>query len=97
MLRRACGEVTSVFLPFSDGGRAMISSSDWAAKYRAAIFETNSSSLPHKISDAECAIVARARELFRGTGGDVDAEREELDEVLYTLRAFRNVVVNKAA
>lgn len=75
----------------------MISSSEWAVKYRAAIFETDSSSLPQKISDAECAIVTRARELFRVTGGDVDTEREELDEVLYTLRAFRDVVGNKAA
>lgn len=75
----------------------MVNSSEWKTKYRAAIFETNRRALPTEISEAENAIIARARELFQKTGGDVDAEREELDEVLYTLQAFRRVLGNMAA
>jgi hypothetical protein len=75
----------------------MVSSSEWKTKYRIAVFETNRRALPTEISDAEDAIIARARELFRKTGGDVEAEREELDEVLYTLQAFRRVLGNAAA
>ena len=75
----------------------MTTSCEWKAKYRTAIFETNRRALPMEISDAENAIVARARELFQRTGGDVEAEREELDEVLYTLQAFRKVMGTRAA
>ena len=70
---------------------------EWKAKYRAAVLETNRQGLPREIAEAEGAIIARARELFQKTGGDVDLEREELDEVLYTLQAFRSVLGNAAA
>ena len=75
----------------------MVNSSEWKTKYRTAIFETNRRALPMEISEAENAIIARARELFQKTGGDVEAEREELDEVLHTLQAFRRVLGNMAA
>jgi hypothetical protein len=55
----------------------MVSSSEWKTKYRMAVFETNRRALPMEIFEAESAIIARARELFRKTGGDVEAEREE--------------------
>lgn len=75
----------------------MVSSSEWKAKYRTLVFETNRCALPKEIAEAEGATIARARELFRGTGADVEVEREELDEVLYTLQAFRSVLGNVAA
>jgi hypothetical protein len=75
----------------------MATSSDWKSKYRTAVFETNRCALPKEIAEAESAIIARARELFQRTSGDVDLEREELDEVLYTLQAFRSVMGNAAA
>jgi hypothetical protein len=75
----------------------MANSSEWKTKYRSVIFETNRRALPKEITEAENAIIVRARELFQKTGGDVDAEREELDEVLYTLQAFRSVLGNMAA
>jgi hypothetical protein len=74
----------------------MATSCEWKNKYRTAIFETNRRALPKEIAEAEDAIIARARELLQKTGGDVDAEREELDEVLYTLQAFRSVLGNAA-
>ena len=61
------------------------------------IFETDRCALPKEIAEAENAITTSARELFQKTGQDVDAEREELDEVLYTLQAFRTVLGNVAA
>ena len=75
----------------------MATACEWKAKYRNAIFETNRRALPAKIAEAEKAIIARARELFQKTGGDVDLEREELDAVLYSLQAFSSVLGNAAA
>ena len=75
----------------------MANSGEWKAKYRSVISETNRRALPKEIAEAENAIIVRARELFQKTGGDADAEREELDEVLYTLQAFRSVLGNMAA
>lgn len=74
----------------------MATSCEWKNRYRTAICETNRRALPKEIAEAEDAIIARARELLQKTGGDVDAEREELDEVLYTLQAFRSVLGNAA-
>lgn len=75
----------------------MANSSEWRTKYRSVIFETNRRALTKEIAEAESAIIVRARELFQKTGGDVEAEREELDEVLYTLQVFRSVLGNAAA
>ena len=84
-------------LSFQDRWWVMANSKEWKAKYRSVVFETNRRALKEEIADAENAIIVRARELFEKTGGDVDAEREELDEVLYTLQAFRSVLGNMAA
>jgi hypothetical protein len=75
----------------------MANCGEWKAKYRSVMFETNRRALPKEIAEAENAIIVRARELFQKTGGDAGAEREELDEVLYTLQAFRSVLGNVAA
>ena len=75
----------------------MVVSREWKAKYRIVVLETNRRALPKEIADAENAIICRARELFQKSGTDIDTEREELDEVLYTLHAFRSVLGNIAA
>ena len=75
----------------------MQNSREWRAKYRTVVFETNRRALAKEIAEAESAIIARARELFHKPGGEVKAERDELDEVLYTLQAFRTVLGNVTA
>jgi len=68
---------------------------DWKALYRAAIFETNSSLIPQKVSKAEAAALARQREIFY-QGGSQD-EKECLEDALYALRAFRTALQNAEA
>lgn len=75
----------------------MATSCEWKMKYRTVVLETNRRALPKELAEAENAIVARARELFQKSGDEIDTEREELDEVLYTLQAFRSVLGNRAA
>lgn len=75
----------------------MATSYEWKIKYRTVVLETNRRALPKEIAEAENAIIVRARELFQESGEDIDTEREELDEVLYTLQAFRSVLGNIAA
>ena len=59
----------------------------WKTLYRAAILETNKSVVPQRVSEAEEAVVARAREVFYGNS---DAEEKEaLEDALYALRAFK--------
>ena len=62
--------------------------SDWRALYRAAIHERDKSQLHQRISEAEKAVLRRARELLYQRG--VSEEREQLDDALYALRAYRN-------
>ena len=69
----------------------------WKDMYRAAIQETNLCAATQKISDAEAAIFARARELFHETGPAAEVEREALDDALYALRALRIAAQNTAA
>jgi hypothetical protein len=58
------------------------------ARYRSALFETDRTKLPGRISNAEQAIVARGRQLF-GSCTD-DTEDEALDDALYALRALKS-------
>lgn len=62
---------------------------NWRVLYRAAVFERDRTVLRERLSDAEEAIIARARELFHSTGDNIE-EREALEDALYTLRAYRN-------
>jgi len=64
---------------------------DWKTLYRAAIHETDKNLLNHKISEAEKAVLSRGRELLYEHG--VTEEREQLDDALYALRAYRNASV----
>ena len=65
------------------------SAQSWKVLYRAAVFERDGEILRTRLSDAEEAIIARARELLYSTGDNLE-EREALEDALYTLRAFRN-------
>jgi len=62
----------------------------WKSLYRAAILETNKHAIQQKISDAESAALARARELFYS--GGTGEEKESLEDALYALRAFRSAL-----
>lgn len=62
-------------------------SKNWRALYRAAIIETNRSVIPRRVLEAERAVLARARELFRQLG-TLD-EKEALEDALYALRAYK--------
>jgi hypothetical protein len=62
----------------------------WKSLYRAAIFERNKSAIPERISEAERAVLARARELL--CGGGPREERNALDNALHALRAYRSAV-----
>ena len=61
---------------------------EWKALYRAAILETDRNVIQEKLSEAESAVLARGRELFYGNG--TCEEKDELQDALYALRAFRN-------
>jgi hypothetical protein len=69
---------------------------NWRELYTAALFETDTMRIPVRISDAEKAIVARARELF-SAGSDTIEEDEALDDALYALRALQNCLSSRAA
>ena len=60
---------------------------DWKARYRAAILETDRSLGSQKVAEAEKAILARERELFYASG--TFEEKEDLEDALYALRALR--------
>ncbi|MCU1300781.1 MAG: hypothetical protein JWQ87_1065 [Candidatus Sulfotelmatobacter sp.] len=68
----------------------------WRELYSAALFETDKKQIPCRISEAEKAIVARARELF-AAGSDTIEEDQALDDALYALRALQNCLEFRAA
>jgi hypothetical protein len=68
---------------------------EWRAKYRAAIFQTNSPEMMKRLSDAEDAIVQRMRELFLESGADVEEERGAMDDAMYALRALKIALEQK--
>ena len=67
------------------------SESNWRDLYRAAILELDPAQLPHRITDAESVLIARARELFN-QGGDNGEETEDLDDAMCALHALRSVL-----
>ena len=69
----------------------------WRALYRSAIFARNIGKDPSSITEAEQAVIARARELYREAGPEVEVEREALEGALYALRALRNNLVLRTA
>ena len=63
------------------------SNADWKSLYRAAIRETEKSLAKQKPSAAVTAMLARQKELFGTINSD---EKEELEDALYLLRAYRS-------
>jgi hypothetical protein len=61
----------------------------WRDLYLSALMEADKDKTPARIADAERAILARARELFK-TSGDNIQEEEALDDALYALHALKN-------
>jgi len=86
-------------IPYPPRGKLMITSQGtvltnqpWKELYQAAISEPDLNKLPERLSSAEAAVVARARELFY-TIGDDGEEGESLDYamcILHTLRESLN-------
>jgi hypothetical protein len=64
-----------------------LKSAEWKVLYRAAIFETDKSAVLERVFEAERAVLARGRELFYSSG--TPEEKEDLEDALYALRAFR--------
>jgi len=60
----------------------------WKELYHAAMSEPDLTKLPDRLSDAEAALIARARELFYAGGGDGE-EGESLDYAMCIVHALR--------
>lgn len=61
---------------------------NWKDLYVAALLEGDRQRIPGLITEAERAIVDRARELFHAEGDNIQ-EREGLDDALYALHALK--------
>jgi len=70
-------------------------STGWRILYQAALFETDRQKVQQRIAEAECAILARVKELFFDTTDHIE-EDQVLDDALYALRALRNCVVSES-
>jgi hypothetical protein len=68
----------------------------WHVLYHAALFETDRTQVPQRITEAEKAIVSRMKELFAAETDHIE-EDVVLDDALYALRALRNCVVTSEA
>jgi hypothetical protein len=68
----------------------------WREFYVAALFETDTDKISSRISEAEKAIIVRARELF-AAGTDTIEEDQALDDALYALRALQSCLRFRAA
>jgi len=71
------------------GSSKSLGSRAWRDLYKAALFEVDKTRLPHRIAQAEEALVVRARELFHIAGDNIE-EEQVLDDTMYALHALRN-------
>ncbi len=71
------------------GSSKSLGSRAWRDLYKAALFEVDKTRLPHRIAQAEEALVARARELFHIAGDNIE-EEQALDDTMYALHALWN-------
>jgi len=72
------------------------SSLAWHTLYQAALFETDRNKIPHRIDEAEKAILSRMKELFVIPADHIE-EDVVLDDALYALRALRSCVPSEAS
>jgi hypothetical protein len=70
--------------------------STWKDLYHAAIHESDLNKLPERITDAEIALVLRARELFYTSDYRI-GEEESLDEAMCILRALRSSLKHRSS
>ena len=61
----------------------------WKELYQAAICESDVNKLPDRITNAETALVMRARELLYASGDKIE-EKESLDDAMCILHALRS-------
>src|SRR5215470_12007555 len=59
---------------------------DWKTLYRAAILETDETTIPARIAVAEHALLTRGREIFYQDG--CSEEKDALEGALHAIRAF---------
>ncbi len=59
----------------------------WQNLYTAALFEADPAMIQQRITEAENALVLRARELFSAPGDNIE-EQECLDDAMYALHAL---------
>jgi hypothetical protein len=71
-------------------------SSSWKDLYHAAIHESDLTRLPERITDAETALVMRARELSYAAADKME-EEESLDDAMCILRALRSSLKHRPA
>lgn len=76
--------------------KALPSELAWHVLYQAALFETDRTKVPERISEAERAILTRVKELFAVESDHIE-EDQVLDDALYGLRALRHCVSSEAA
>src|SRR5204863_8510736 len=73
-----------------------LSTQSWKDLYHAAIHESDLNKVAERITDAESALVLRARELFY-TSDDKFGEEESLDEAMYILHALRRSLKHRSS
>jgi hypothetical protein len=59
----------------------------WKELYTAALLELDTNKLPERVAEAEKSIMARAQELLRADGDNIE-ELEALEDGLYAMRAL---------
>lgn len=68
---------------------------EWRSLYRVAILETDKSTLPLRVSEAEEAVIERRREIFYDHG--TPEEKDALEDALYALRVYRSALQHAEA
>jgi hypothetical protein len=69
-------------------------SKSWKEFYRAALFETDKSTVSERIAQAELALSLRARELFH-TDKEFFQERQAVDAATHGLQALCSTITGK--
>ena len=66
-----------------------LASRSWKDLYQASLFEADLNKLPERITEAENALIRRARELFAASEDNFE-EQESLEYALSNLQALRS-------
>ncbi len=70
--------------------RELLFNPEWHVMYRAAMSLSTIGVSRQAVSSAEEAVLARIQEISQRGGPEVEVERDELEDALYTLRALKN-------